>query len=661
MKQTYPPASISVLKNSVEIGEKVANIIIQTVKENPKAVLILPTGSTPIPMYKALVRRFEEDTTIDLSGATIFNLDEYVGLGKDHPLSYSYYMNKVLYEKLDKFDIKRAPKKSNRDIPYVEKGQFPRAAAGRYEKKLASAIAADQEKKADLAILGVGGAYPVKSKNAVPAGRQGKYTGLEGGHIGFNEPGSKAADRTRVVKLTQKTRLDTAFRFLNLRYCRNIYKHDFTYKVPDHAITLGIANILDSKKILLLANMEEKEPVIKEAYYEKPNPKFPATFLKYSENVHWFLDNDSASSLPHIRKPWTIPGQDIKWDKTMMRRATLEILRSHPNKRIKEVNEKDFEGIGLTRSLTTKFKGISKIKEDMSKVLSYFIESPSRPLLPKNSRVAVFSPHPDDDVIDMACTIRKLAERGNEIWIIYMVNGENAVRNDFLQVRNIYKKSLREYKSKFPDAKIGEHEEAELLRRARIEARKNESRSAAKVLGIPENRLAFMDLPYYYHRGFVDIDPIDLEKDVRPVKQFLIQIKPQHIFYSAEADPHGAHGICAEIISKALEGLTTFWSASFWGYRGAYEEWPLYKCEDLVIVPFGRNEMNMKVKAIRAHRSQLNPLFPSFDRREFYERARDRNRETGRILEQLGYLKKSKINYAEVFRKIAHSEFIRMK
>ena len=86
-----------------------------------------------------------------------------------------------------------------------------------------------------------------------------------------------------------------------------------------------------------------------------------------------------------------------------------------------------------------------------------------------------------------------------------------------------------------------------------------------------------------------------------------------------------------------------------------------FRGEDLIIVPFDAAAVRKKIKAIKCHRSQIKPLFPSFDRREFYERARDRNRHTGHLLEQLDYLSSKGRNYAEVFRKIAHSEFIRTK
>ncbi len=654
MKVIYEPASVQVLKNSVEIGEVAAARIIEVIKRYPDAVVIFPTGSTPLPMYDSLVQMFIKDRTIDLSRVTIFNLDEYIGLDTDHPLSYSYYMKKVFYDKLDSIDATRSVNPGRRNIPSIRSGEKAEAAARRYEEQLQKALKRTGRRRADLVVLGIGGAYPVK-------GRNGQYLGLKGGHIGFNEPGSKPGDRTRVVKLTNKTKLDTSFRFMNLRHCRNVYGKEFSYKVPDKALTLGVANILESAEVLLLANLEEKMPVIQKAYFERPTSDFPATYLKFHENAHWILDQDAANALPHYRTPWAVHGADIRWNRDMMRKAVIEVLQAHPKINVKNLKTKHMSALHVGEDAMKKLGGLEKIKKETSRFIGHFINSKKMGMLPQSSRVVIFSPHPDDDVIDMAATTRKLLENKNEVWVIYMVNGENSVRNKDDGTKSIFTKMLKEYKNKFPGKRIGQVEAEELMRRARVERRIGESKAAAKVMGIKENRLFFLDLPYYYHRGLVGLDPIDPEKDIYPVKELLLEIQPRHIFYSAEADPHGAHGLSAEIIAKAMDWLLSFWNCSFWGYRGAYEEWPLYKPQDLVIVPFGRKEMRLKQNAIKSHRSQLDPVFPSFDTREFFERARDRNRETGRLIRQLGDCKEASCRFAEVFRRISQAEFLRTK
>lgn len=648
----YGPASVEIFKNSDEIGRSAADHIIKLVKECKNAVMILPTGDTPRPMYREIIKRFELDKTIDLSEVSLFNLDEYIGLDKDHPLSYSYYMAKIFYEKLDRIDASRAPRKENRNIPFVGKGQSPASAAKHYNEKLKRTIRRTGRKMADLVVLGVGGAYPVKSS-------RGRYIGIKGGHIGFNEPGSKISDRARPVKLTKKTKLDTAFRFMNLHICENIYKRDIPFHIPSKALTLGIANILESRKILLLANMEEKMPVIRHLYELDPSGDFPASYLKYHSNVHWLLDRDAASELPHIKTPWKIY-KNIKWDKALMREAVLEILEHHHKSGAESLKEGLFEKIGVPYRELRISGGINAVKNDTSKYLKDFISFDNKKLLPSNKRVLIFSPHPDDDAITMAATIKKLKENNNDIWIVYMVSGENAVRNTERAAKKKYGQYISQYKLRYGIKKISRKQKEDFLRQARIEVRQEESRAAADILGVAQNRLVFLNLPYYYHRGLIDVEPIDPVKDVFPVRGLILNVRPEHVFYSAEADPHGAHGLCAKIMALAFEKLPQFWSASFWGYRGAYEEWSLHKPEGLVIVPFDKKTMGLKIKCIKAHVSQLNPIFPSFDHREFFERARDRNRTTGRLLEQMGYLKGG-THFAEVFRKISYAEFIRTR
>jgi len=315
----------------------------------------------------------------------------------------------------------------------------------------------------------------------------------------------------------------------------------------------------------------------------------------------------------------------------------------------------------VPREIIEKFGGMEKIKTETSKYLSNFVHKTERSLLPKREKVIVFSPHPDDDVITMYATIQKLLKNENDVWIVYMVNGENSVRNTDATTQKIYKDLYKKHVRMFHIDEVDDSEKAEMLRHARVTVRKKEAIAASKILGMPEHRLMFLDLPYYYHRGFVDVNAIDLDKDVRPVKDILLQIRPTHIFYSSEADPHGAHGLCAEIINKALEWLLSFWNCSFWGYRGVHEEWPLHKCEDLIIVPFDTSVMRKKLMAIRVHKSQMKPQFPSWDSREFFERARDRNRLTGHILEMFGCVHFPTRAYAEVFKKVSHAEFIRTK
>jgi glucosamine-6-phosphate deaminase len=131
-----------------------------------------------------------------------------------------------------------------------------------------------------------------------------------------------------------------------------------------------------------------------------------------------------------------------------------------------------------------------------------------------------------------------------------------------------------------------------------------------------------------------------------------LKFRPTDVFYAAENDPHGAHGLAFKLVWDAYRTLTRerqIQEVRFWGYRGAYAEWQ-FNQSDIYVLPFSEKEMELKIEAIKKHESQLNPLFPSFDPREFFERASDRNREAGKKWAALG---RSQLPCAEVFRLIS--------
>jgi len=209
--------------------ESVSNEVNSLIKEKNNAVIVLPTGSTPIKLYKKLIKTFKENQNIDYSKAIFFNLDEYIGLEVGHPLSYHYYMEYYFYGPLKKIDSNRSPK--NYFIPSIKNNESEYDSVKRYEDLINS------NKLIDLVILGVGGAYPSDGI-------------IKGGHLAFNEPGTHVNTRTHIVNLTEKTKKDTLFRFNSLKDLikSGEIKNNFETKVPDRAFSLGLGNILESKK-----------------------------------------------------------------------------------------------------------------------------------------------------------------------------------------------------------------------------------------------------------------------------------------------------------------------------------------------------------------------------------------------------------------------------
>ena len=212
-----------VLKNYWELGCHVADIVEHTLTL-PEPKLILPTGSTPLSLYKELVNR-----ELDWSTTTIFNLDEYV-MNPDHPYSYHSYMRKNLF---------------NRTNIYPDNCHFPFRPTSAFEDKM------NVNNGIDLCVLGIG----------------------SNGHIAFNEPSSSFKSRTRVVDLDEQTIQDNSKFF------------DSVDDVPKQAITMGLGTIMDSKKIALIVNGEHKKDILDTAINGEVTEDVPASILQRHNNV----------------------------------------------------------------------------------------------------------------------------------------------------------------------------------------------------------------------------------------------------------------------------------------------------------------------------------------------------------------------------------------
>ena len=218
---------INVLKSYNELSSTVAGIVETQIKEHPQSKLVLPTGSTPLGMYKELVRR-----KLDWSLVTTFNLDEYI-MNPDHPYSYHSYMRKNLFDRIN---------------IYPDNCHFPFRPTLSFEDKM------NVNKGIDLCILGIG----------------------SNGHIAFNEPDSLFKSRTRVVDLDEQTIQDNS-RFF-----------DSIDDVPKQAITMGLGTIMESKKIILMANGKHKLNILKVAMNGEVTEDVPASILQKHNDVEVF-------------------------------------------------------------------------------------------------------------------------------------------------------------------------------------------------------------------------------------------------------------------------------------------------------------------------------------------------------------------------------------
>ncbi len=240
---------IIVTKNYDEMSKEAGKIFIDRIKNNPEIILGLATGSTPIGMYKELIKAYE-NKEIDFSRVRSFNLDEYVGLDENDETSYRYFMNDNLFNHIN---INR----ENINIPNG-KAKDLNAFCKEYDEKLEKAGGID------IQLLGIG----------------------EDGHIAFNEPGDFLNVGTNITALTDST-IEVNSRFFNS-----------IDEVPTTAITLGMGGILKSKEIVLLANGEKKAEVIKELLtQDKVTTSLPVSFLLVHPNVTIIVDEEAYSGI----------------------------------------------------------------------------------------------------------------------------------------------------------------------------------------------------------------------------------------------------------------------------------------------------------------------------------------------------------------------------
>jgi glucosamine-6-phosphate deaminase len=231
-----------------ELGKAAAQIVARTLNSKPNAVLGLPTGSTPLALYKELVRMHREEG-LDFSQVTTFNLDEYVGLPTNHPQSYHYFMNENLFNHIN---IARP----NIYIPSGTTDNYE-AFCRWYEQRIVDCGGID------LQVLGIGA----------------------DGHIAFNEPASSLGSRTRIKTLTRETIEDNA-RFF-----------DRPEDVPIYAITMGVGTILEARRIMLLASGEQKADAVAAAIEGPVTSMCTASALQLHEDTIFFLDREAASRL----------------------------------------------------------------------------------------------------------------------------------------------------------------------------------------------------------------------------------------------------------------------------------------------------------------------------------------------------------------------------
>jgi glucosamine-6-phosphate deaminase len=593
-KERVPVVIVEYEEIARTIAKRIAEIIGERRAAGGHAVLGLATGSTPIGIYRELIKMHREEG-LDFSDVVTFNLDEYYPMEPQSIHSYVRYMRENLFNHIN-------VKPQNVHIP---RGDVPRDdvddECDAYEAAIKAAGGID------LQILGIG----------------------KTGHIGFNEPGSGVDSRTRRISLDTVTRRDAAGDF---------FGED---NVPTEAITMGVATIMEAREIALVATGEHKAAIIKRAVEGEPDPDVAATYLQQHPNAVFYVDPAAAADLTRVRTPWVIG--EVKWTREMEIEAVIW-LSEITEKSVLKLDETDYREHHLS-SLLAKYGKAGPLNGAVFNALIAKIRGRSK--LPAGKRVVVFSPHPDDDVISMGGMLNKLFQNKNDIIVAYQTSGNIAVFDhevrryaDFLRrfghdfdLNDSASGALIQEVEEFLDSKkVGEIDAfpVQVMKRAIREA---EAVSGIETFGMKRDQARFLNLPFY-QTGKVRKDPIGPE-DVRKVLDLLEEQKPELVFVAGDlSDPHGTHRMCLEAVQGALAQYSGP-SPEMWYYRGAWQEWEIAEAD--VLVPLSEDELRAKKMAIFKHQSQKDRApFPGQDDREFWQRVEDRNRDTAKRVDRLG-------------------------
>lgn len=613
----FEKVPVKVFSNQDEASVKIANRIAALIREKQasgeNAVLGLVTGSTPVKVYRELVRLHKEEG-LSFKNVITFNLDEYYPMSPDTEQSRVNFMKKHFFDLVDIHE-------ENIHIPdgTISVENIADYCLN-YEEKISSYGGID------IQLLGIG----------------------RTGHIGFNEPGSAPNSGTRLVILNELTRRDAS--------------RDFGGKenTPTKAITMGVGTIFKAREIILLAWNETKAEIVKKAVEGEVSSDIPATYLQLSQKIEFVLDKEAASLLTRFDHPWLV--KDVEWTDELIKKA-VTWLSMHLDKAILKLTDDDYNNNGMAQLVTEQGPAYNiniRIFNELQRTITGWpggkpnVDDSNRPerAEPAKKRAILFSPHPDDDVISMGGTFIRLADHGHEIHVAYQTSGNTAVwddevlrylefvidlqesiGNDASEWKKKYAETLDIFKTKKPN-----QIDTELVRNIKGLIRKGEAIAGARFVGLPDKHIHFQNLPFYDRSKFSK--DFSFEDDIVQTMELLDAIKPHQVFAAGDfADPHGTHKVCFDIILEALMRLrkTKEWTKDcwLWLYRGAWHEYPIHEIE--MAVPLSPQEVNRKRLAIFKHQSQKDvPVFPGDDPREFWVRAEDRTSETAQLYRKLG-------------------------
>ena len=607
----------NIFETSEEGVVQIANEIVAKIQDRQRegkfCTIAIGTGASLRPLFTELIRK-HKDEGVSFRNVVFFNLYEYYPLTEGAGSSFSH-LNKLFLSQID----------IDRQNIFTMDGSIPQEAiiehCRLYEQRIQTFGGLD------MVIMGIG----------------------REGNIGMNEPGSHASSTTRLILIDATSRSEAA---------HNIGVDN----LPPCSITMGINTIMGARKVYMLAWGEDKADIIRSAVEDKVSDTLPASYLQLHANTSVCVDLAAAAHLTRIQRPWLVT--NCEWNDKLVRSAIVWLCTTL-NKPILKLTNKDYNENGLSELLAlygSAYNANIKVFNDLQHTITGWpggkpnADDTYRPerAKPFPKRVVVFSPHPDDDVISMGGTLRRLVQQGHEVHVAYETSGNIAVGDEevvrFMHFINgfnqlfensedkVISDKYAEIKQFFSTKKEGDMDTRDILTIKGL-IRRGEARTACTFNRIPLSRCHFLDLPFY-ETGKIEKNPIS-EADVEIVLNLLREVKPHQIYVAGDlADPHGTHRVCTDAVFAAIDeeknaGAEWLKDCRIWMYRGAWAEWEIENIE--MAVPLSPEELRAKRNSILKHQSQMESApFLGNDERLFWQRSEDRNRGTASLYDQLG-------------------------
>ena len=615
MEKIHTDIFASMAEGASHVADKIEAGIKAAQQEGKFYVMALGAGSSLYSVYDELVRRYNEKT-LSFRNVVVFNAYEYYPLQKDSSLRT---INQLKERFLDHVDV-------------AEQNIFTLDGFVAQDAVQDSCRLYEQRIKTfgglDVALLGVG----------------------RSGNIAANEPGSGIQSMTRIILIGNTSREEM----------ENSEQTKET--IPPCSLTMGIATLLSAKSIYLTAWGEEKAEIMQKVVENSITDTLPASFLQTHPNAHVVIDLGAAHHLTRIEHPWLVTS--CQWSDKLVRSALVWLCQKL-GKPILKLTNKDYNENGLSELLAlygSAYNANIKIFNDLQHTITGWpggkpnADDTYRPerATPFPKKVIVFSPHPDDDVISMGGTIRRLVQQNHDVHVAYETSGNIAVGDEevtrFMHFINgfnqlfadskdsIISNKYKEIKTFFAKKKESDFDTRDILTIKGL-IRRGEARTACTYNEIPLDHVHFLDLPFY-ESGKIEKLPMT-EKDVEIVIALLQKVQPHQIYVAGDlADPHGTHKKCTDAVLAAIDeekkaGAEWLKDCRIWMYRGAWAEWEIENIE--MCVPLSPEELRAKRNSILKHQSQMESApFLGNDERLFWQRAEDRNRATASLYDQLG-------------------------